>query len=219
MIQSIRVLIADDHAILRKGIRAVLGNKPDIQVVGEAADGEQAVAQARSLKPDVILMDLNMPVKTGVEAIREICQLHSEARILVLTSFGQKEQVLSAIQAGARGYLIKDALPRELIAAIRSVSRGESLIDPAVAQSLISALGQKHEAKSPMSDLTERETDVLKLIAQGLTNEEIAQRLVLGNGTVRGYVSNILGKLNLGSRTQAALYAIRHGLVHQKMND
>lgn len=219
MMKTIRVLIADDHAIVRKGLRAVIGNKHDMQVVGEARDGEEAVAQVRALKPDVILMDLVMPVKTGVDAIREIRRSDAEARIVVLTSFGDDDLVLSAIKAGARGYLLKDSLPSELIEAIRSVSRGESSIDPAVAQALVMKLGQTEECRPPSVQLTEREVEVVKLIAHGLSNEIIAQRLYIGEGTVRGYVSNILEKLHLESRTQAALYAIRAGLVRLNMND
>lgn len=219
MTKTIRVLIADDHAIVRKGVRAVISNKRDMEVVGEAKDGEEAVAQVRSLKPDVILMDLVMPVKTGVEAIREIRHADVEARILVLTSFGDDDLVLSAIQAGACGYLLKDSLPGELIEAIRSVFRGESSIDPAVARALMVRWGQKEETRTPEVQLTEREIEVLKLVAEGFSNETIARRLYLGEGTVRGYVSNILQKLHLESRTQAALYAVRKGLVHFNMND
>jgi NarL family two-component system response regulator LiaR len=219
MLKTIRVLIADDHTIVRKGVKAVIGNKPDMEVVGEARNGEEAVAQVRSLKPDVVLMDLVMPVKTGVDAIREIKQADAQARILVLTSFGDDDLVWSAVQAGARGYLLKDSSPHELIEAIRSVFRGESSIDPAVVQTLIFKAGQNESGRPPMVQLTEREIQVLKLIAQGKSNESISRELVIGEGTVRGHVSNILEKLHLESRTQAALYALHKGLVHLNRND
>ncbi len=219
MQRTIRVLIADDHTIVRKGVRAVIGNKRDIELVGEARNGDEAVAQVRCLKPDVTIMDLVMPVKSGVEAIREIKAADAETRILVLTSFGEDDLVLTAIKAGARGYLLKDSSPHELIEAIRSVFRGESSIDPAVAQTLIFKASQNETCRPPVVQLTERETEVLKLIAQGMSNESIARELVIGEGTVRGHVSNILEKLHLESRTQALLYALHEGLVHLNVND
>ncbi len=210
---SIRILIADDHAIVREGLRALIGGKPDMQVIGEAADGEQAVLQVRSLQPDIVLMDLIMPRKDGLRAIQEIRQENPQARILVLTSFGDEHQVLSAIKAGALGYLLKDSSPQELIEAIRCVHRGESSLHPAVARKLILSFGHQQSAALDVDALTERESEVLKLVAHGLSNAAIAQKLSVNEGTIRVYVTNILGKLHLQNRTQAALYALREKLV------
>ncbi len=213
MPQSIRILITDDHAIVREGLRALITVKPDMELAGEAADGEEAVLKARALRPDVILMDLVMPRKNGIEAIEEIKRENPDARILVLTSFAEDDQVLSAIKAGALGYLLKDSSPQELIEAIRCVYRGESSLHPAVARKLILGFGQQQNAKPSMGVLTEREIEVLKLVARGLSNQVVAERLNIGEGTARFHVSNILSKLQLENRTQAVLYALREGLV------
>lgn len=219
MTQTIRILIVDDHAIVREGLKALINGKPDMEVTGEARDGEEAVLTVRALQPDVILMDLMMPRKSGLEAIQEIRQEDPEARILVLTSFAEDDQVLSAIKAGALGYLLKESSPRELIEAIRCVYRGESSLHPAVARKLILEFSQ-NQTESPfrkvepdVNALTEREVEVLKLVARGLSNQAIAQGLSIGEGTVRFHVSNILSKLHLESRTQAALYALRERLA------
>lgn len=210
---SIRVLIAEDHAIVRGGLRALLATEPDMEVIGEAADGVEAVAKARALRPDVILMDLMMPRKSGTEAIEEIKAADPDARILVLTSFAEDEKVFPAIRAGAQGYLLKDSTPRELLDAIRRVYRGEASLHPAIAHKLMRELSRPAERPPTAEPLTERELEVLSFVAQGLSNQAIADRLVVSERTVRTHVSNILDKLHLANRTQAALYALREGLA------
>jgi len=210
---KIRVLVADDHAIVRHGIYALLETEPDIQVVGEAQDGRQAIAEAQRLRPDVVLMDLVMPVVDGVEAIRSIRACQPQVRVLVLTSFGGENQVFPAIKAGALGYILKDSTPSELVQAIRQVDRGESALHPAVARMLVQELAQPSQRASAADPLTKRELEVLQLVAVGQCDRKIADRLGISEATVRTHVSNILAKLNLGSRTQAALYALREGLV------
>ena len=210
----IRVLLTDDHAIVRKGVRALLATERDIQVVGEACDGEQAVAQAESLCPDVILMDLVMPKLDGIEAIRRIMSKVPSTRILVLTSFAADEKVFPAIKAGALGYLLKDSGPEELVGAIRQVHRGEPSLEPSIARKVLLELSRPPTQKSLTVDpLTERELDILRHVAQGCSNKEIALKLALSELTVRTHVSNILGKLHLASRTQAALYALQKGIT------
>lgn len=209
----IRVLIAEDHAIVRGGLRALLATEPDMEVIGEAADGVEAVAKARALRPDVILMDLMMPRKTGTEAIEEIKQADPAARVLVLTSFAEDEKVFPAIRAGAQGYLLKDSTPQELLDAIRRVYQGEASLHPTIAHKLMRELNRPAARQPTEEPLTERELDVLSLVAQGLSNQAIADRLVVSERTVRTHVSNILDKLHLANRTQAALYALREGLA------
>jgi NarL family two-component system response regulator LiaR len=219
MTEIIRILIADDHAIVREGLRALIDTEPGMELVGEAADGVEAVLKARSLQPDVILLDLVMPGKDGIEAIAEIKRENPEARILVLTSFAEDEKVFPAIQAGALGYLLKDSSPQELLKAIREVDRGESSLHPTIARKLIRELNRPPENLPPTEEpLTEREVEVLSLVARGLSNQEIADRLVVSERTVRTHVSNILGKLHLANRTQAALYAVREGLASPDAN-
>jgi NarL family two-component system response regulator LiaR len=213
MSSPIRVLIADDHAIVRKGIRALLSTKRDIQVVGEAVDGAEAVAQTEALSPDVILMDLVMPKMDGIQATREIAAKGSGARVLVLTSFAADEQVFPAIKAGALGYLLKDSEPQELVQAIRQVYRGEPSLEPSIARKMLSELSSPPRKPLTPDPLTARELDILRLIAQGRSNKEIAGQLMIAEDTVRSHVSNILGKLHLASRTQAALYALREGIA------
>jgi NarL family two-component system response regulator LiaR len=209
----IRVLIADDHAIVRKGICALLATEPNIEVVGEARDGQEACTQAQKAKPDVILMDLVMPGMDGLEATRRIVNLQPEARVLVLTSFAEDDQVFPAIKAGAHGYLLKDTGPEDLVQAIQQVHRGESSLHPSVARRLLRQLSASSEQGSDRDVLTERELEVLRLVAQGQSNKEISGMLTISEATVRTHVSNILAKLNLCSRTQAALYALREGLA------
>jgi NarL family two-component system response regulator LiaR len=213
MTSAIRVLVADDHAIVRKGIRALLATEPDIEVVGEVENGQEAVAEADRLRPDVILMDLVMPEMDGIEAIRRITAHQSEARILVLTSFAADDKVFPAIKAGALGYLLKDSSPGELVQAIHQVYRGESSLHPTIARKLLQELSRPSERPPTPEPLTEREVEVLRLVARGQSNREIADQLVISGATVRTHVSNILGKLHLASRTQAALYALREGLA------
>jgi NarL family two-component system response regulator LiaR len=213
MTSPIRVLLVDDHAILRKGIRALLSTEPDIEVVGEAGDGQEALTQAEALGPDVILMDLVMPNTDGIEATRQVVARHSGVRVLVLTSFVADDKVFPAIKAGALGYILKDTGPDDLVRAIRQVHRGEPTLEPEIARKLLFELAQPSRQPPTPQPLTGREMDVLRLIAQGQSNREIAEELVLSETTVRTHVSNILGKLHLASRTQAALYALKEGLA------
>jgi NarL family two-component system response regulator LiaR len=213
MTSSIHVLVADDHAIVRKGIRALLATEPGIEVVGEAENGREAVAKAENLQPDVILMDLVMPEMDGIEAIRRITAHQPGARILVLTSFAADDKVFPAIKAGALGYLLKDSGPDDLVQAIHQVHRGESSLHPTIARKLLQELSSPSERPPTPEPLTGREVDVLRLVARGHSNREIAERLVISDATVRTHVSNILSKLHLASRTQAALYALREGLA------
>jgi NarL family two-component system response regulator LiaR len=210
--EVIRVLIADDHAVVREGLRALIATEPGLALAGEAADGEEAVRQARALSPDVILLDLVMPRLGGLGAIQEITRENPGARVLVLTSFAERDDVLPAIRAGALGYLLKDASPQELIQAIRTVARGEASLDPSVAGEVVRELRAPPAQPQGAEPLTEREIDVLRLVAQGLSNQDIAARLVVAERTVRTHVSHILYKLRLANRTQAALYATRSGL-------
>ena len=215
---AIRVLIADDHAIVRKGIIALLAREGDIAVVGEASDGQEAIDRAAAVRPDVVLMDLVMPEVDGIEAIRQIAVAQPDIRILVLTSFATDDKVFPAIKAGALGYLLKDSGPEALVQAIRQVARGESSLHPTIARKVLHELAHPAEHPPTPQPLTERELDVLRLVAQGLSNREIADHLVITEMTVRTHVSNILGKLHLASRIQAALYALREGLVALDMS-
>jgi NarL family two-component system response regulator LiaR len=219
MMRSIRILVTDDHIVVRQGIRALLATEPDIEVVGEAENGREAVAEAERLQPDVILMDLVMPEMDGIEAIRRITAQQPEARILVLTSFAADDKVFPAIKAGALGYLLKDSGPEELVSAIHQVYRGESSLHPAVARKLLQELSHPPKQPPTPEPLTEREMEVLKLVAQGQSNQEIAEELVISEATARTHVSNILRKLHLASRTQAALYALREGLASLEDED
>ncbi len=213
MAENIRVLIIDDHAVVREGQQALIETEPGMEMVGEGADGIEAIQLTKSLKPDVLLIDLLMPRMGGIEAIEKIKAENSKVNILVLTSFSEDEKVFSAIKAGALGYLLKDATPRELLAAIRQVYRGEPSMDSAVAHKLMRELQRSSDLPLTEEPLTEREVDVLKLVAQGLTNLDIAEKLVISERTVRTHVSHILDKLHLANRTQAALYALREGLA------
>jgi two-component system, NarL family, response regulator LiaR len=209
--KTIRVLIADDHPLMREALKAAIGDEPDMQVVGEATNGAVAVEQALVLKPDVIVMDLFMPVKSGLVAIAEIRADDPHAQILALTSSTDEALVLSAVQAGALGYLLKESPRTELLQAIREVSRGNSFLPPVVANKLAKILRQnpKADASEPIEPLTERETQVLGLIGDGALNREIAQKLGVSEGTIRTHVHNILGKLGLANRNQAIVYALR----------
>ncbi len=215
MSEKIRVLVADDQAIVRKGIHALLATESNIEVVGEAENGKEAIKLVEKLNPDVILMDLQMPEMGGIEAISHITASQPNARILVLTSFATDDKVFPAIKAGALGYLLKDSSPEELVRAIGQVHRGESSLHPTIARKVLQELSRPlaPEQKPTDEPLTEREVDVLRLITRGLGNQQIADRLIISEATVRTHVSNILSKLHLASRTQAALYALQKGLA------
>jgi len=210
---KIRVLLADDHAVVRGGIRALLEHEDGLEVIGEANDGAEAVDMARALTPDVILLDLAMPQKTGIEAIEEIKSERPDARILVLTSYADDDKVFAAIKAGAMGYLLKQTTPLELFQAVRDVYNGESSLHPTIARKLIRELNRPTTLPPVDEPLTDREVEVLIFVARGLSNQEIADRLVISERTVRTHVSNILSKLHLANRTQAALYALKEGLT------
>ena len=213
MSETIKILITDDHAIVRKGLRTLIESEPGMEVIGEAVDGIDAVHKSRMLNPDIYLMDMVMPRKDGLETITEIMHDNPEARILVLTSFAEDDKVFPAIKAGALGYLLKDSSPEELIQAIYAVNRGEPSLEPSIALKVIRELKQPSELPPTEDPLTPREEEILKLVARGLTNREISATLVISERTVGNHISNILGKLHLSNRTQVALYALREGLV------
>lgn len=209
----IRVLVVDDHAIVRRGLRAVLDLVPDIEVAGEAENGARAVDLNRQLQPDVILMDLMMPAMDGISCIRAIKSECPDARILVLTNFAGEDMVFPAIKSGAMGYHLKDSSPEALVSAIRQVYRGESALHPLIARKVLEEMQGSSERRLTEDPLTPRELQVLRLVAQGCENDAIARDLVISEATVRTHVSNILTKLHLASRTQAALYALKEGLA------
>ncbi|HEX6291880.1 MAG TPA: response regulator transcription factor [Herpetosiphonaceae bacterium] len=213
MSTAIHVLVVDDHVVVRKGIRALLATEPDIKVVGEASDGEEAIAEANRLRPHVILMDIVMPHMDGIEAIQRILASQPEAGILVLTSYDAEDKVFPAIKAGALGYTLKDSGPAELVRAIHRVHRGESSLHPSIARKVLHELAHPSERPPTSDPLTEREVDVLRLVAHGQSDQQIAAVLTISEATVRKHVSNIRSKLHLASRTQAALYALREGLT------
>ena len=209
--EPIRVLLVEDQTLMRQGLKTILNLEPGLQVVGEAADGEAGIRQALDLRPDVILMDVQMPGMGGIEAISAICAVWPEARIIILTTFGRDEYVFQGIRAGAVGYLLKDAPADDLVQTIRRVHAGEVFIQPEIASRLLRELITPQDWL--IEPLSEREREVLVLVAQGYSNREIAERLVLAEGTVKNHVSNILGKLQAENRTQAADIARRHGLI------
>ncbi|WP_245239327.1 response regulator transcription factor [Streptomyces sp. MZ04] len=208
---GIRVLLVDDHQVVRRGLRTFLEVQDDIEVVGEASDGAEGVAQAEKLKPDVVLMDVKMPGMDGVDALRKLRELANPARVLIVTSFTEQRTVVPALRAGAAGYVYKDVDPDALAGAIRSVHAGHVLLQPEVAGALLSQEANIGQGRG--GSLTEREREVLGLIADGRSNREIARALVLSEKTVKTHVSNILMKLDLADRTQAALWAVRHGVT------
>ncbi|WEO98264.1 response regulator transcription factor [Streptomyces sp. FXJ1.172] len=211
MADPIKVLLVDDHQVVRRGLRTFLEVQDDIEVVGEAADGAEGVARAEELRPDIVLMDIKMPGMDGIDALRRLRALANPARVLIVTSFTEQRTVVPALRAGAAGYVYKDVDPDALAGAIRSVHAGHVLLQPEVADALLS----QEEANSGQgrgTSLTERESEVLGLIADGRSNREIARALVLSEKTVKTHVSNILMKLDLADRTQAALWAVRHGV-------
>ncbi|WP_063731841.1 response regulator [Streptomyces sp. RTd22] len=208
---AIRVLLVDDHQVVRRGLRTFLEVQDDIDVVGEAADGEEGIARAEELRPDIVLMDVKMPGIDGIEALRKLRDLGNPARVLVVTSFTEKRTVVPALRAGAAGYVYKDVDPDALASAIRSVHAGHVVLQPEVADALLSQ-DEAGGGQGRGGSLTDREREVLGLIADGRSNREIARRLVLSEKTVKTHVSNILMKLDLADRTQAALWAVRHGI-------
>lgn len=212
---KIKVLIADDHQVVRQGLRTFLELQPDIEVVGEAGDGREAVEMVRQLHPDVVLMDLMMPRMDGINATKQVKAEVKGVKVIALTSFTEDDKVFPAIQAGASSYLLKDVSPDDLAEAIRAAQRGEARLHPDIARKLMEQVAQQGDLARqdlPM-DLTGRELEVVQLVAQGLSNSEIAEALVISEKTVKTHVSNILGKLHLDDRTQLAIYAIKHGLV------
>lgn len=211
--EKIKVLIVDDHQVVRQGLRTFLELQDDILVVGEAMDGGTAVEMARQLDPDVILMDLVMPELDGIQAIQQIMADNPNAKVLVLTSFDTDDKIFPAIKAGALGYLLKDSDPTELAHAVRQVNAGECSLHPVIARKVLQELNLTPKQTPILQPLTEREVEVLRMVAQGKSNQQVADDLVISLGTVRAHLSSILGKLHLASRTQATLYALREGLA------
>jgi two-component system, NarL family, response regulator LiaR len=216
-IETIKVLIVDDHQVVRQGLRTFLELHEDILVVGEAGNGGDAVAMAARFTPDVILMDLVMPVMDGITATSRIKSDHPDTRVIALTSFTEDDKIFPAIQAGASSYLLKDVTPDELVDAIRAVHHGETRLHPDVMRRLVEQVAHQPPIKQaiPSSDLTAREQEVIQLVAQGRSNREIAEALTISEKTVKAHISNILGKLGLNDRTQMAVYAIKNGLADQ----
>ena len=214
---TIRVLIADDQALVRAGFRKLLESAPDVEVVGEAADGREAVDQARRLRPTLVLMDIRMPRLDGIEATRRLTADRDRTRVLILTTFGLDDYVYEALRAGASGFMLKDAPPEELLAAVEIVAHGEALIAPAVTRSVIEEFVRRSPAPSPpqptLEQLTVREREVLELLARGLSNAEIAERLVVSSGTVKTHIAHLLSKLNLRDRIQAVILAYEAGII------
>ena len=218
--EKIRVLLVDDHAVVRQGLRMFIEMQKDMEVSGEGSNGSEAVELATRLQPDVILLDLLMPHMDGVEATRKIMESNPQARVLILTSFGEDDKVFPAIRAGAQGYLLKDIQPRDLVQAIRETYQGKAQIHPDVARRLMKLVAGEAQPTEPKSEvlnkelqgLTEREREVLEYIARGLTNHEIAEKMVISEKTVKTHVSNLLDKLELQDRTRAAIWALKHGL-------
>jgi two-component system, NarL family, response regulator LiaR len=214
--EEITVLLTDDHAIVRQGVRAFLDTQPDLKVVGEAGSGEEAIRLCEALAPDIVLMDLLMPGMGGVEATRQVKLISPRTQVIVLTSYHEDEHVLPAIRAGALSYLLKDVAAGEIASAIRKAARGEVTLSPAITAQMMKAVTGERRSTEPapaQSPLTTRELEVIRLIADGLSNTEIAERLFLSEKTVKSHVSNILAKLQITDRTQAAVYAWREGLV------
>lgn len=210
---AIRVLIVDDHEVVRKGIAAFLETEPEIELVGEASNGSEGISECFRLQPDIVLMDLVMPELDGIEATRQIKHKGGTTRVLVLTSFATDDKVYPAIQAGADGYLLKDSGATTLLQAIRNVHQGQTSLHPEITKKVLQRIARGPEQPLAPEQLTSREVDVLRLVAQGLSNQQIADRLVVSEPTVRTHMTNILGKLQLTSRTQAALYALQQGIA------
>jgi DNA-binding NarL/FixJ family response regulator len=217
-----RVLIADDQSMVRRGFRMIIDAEPDLAVVAEAADGEQAVAACTRFAPNVVLMDVQMPVLDGLEATRRILAADNPPRIIILTTFDVDEYVFESLRAGASGFLLKNSAPEQLLQAVRVAANGEALLDPGVTRRVIERFGQFDGATEPppaLDELTPREREVLELVAHGLSNAEIADRLVVASGTVKTHVARVLSKLGLRDRTQAVVFAYQHGLVPRDQTD
>jgi len=217
--KKVRVLVADDHTLFREGLRQLLEMERDIEVVGEASDGMEAVTKARSLLPDVILMDINMPVVSGVAAIGQILEERPETGIIALTMHRQDQYVFDAMRAGARGYLLKDAKPADLVFAIQMVARGASLVDPRMTTTVLKEfrrLASQVGQDQGLAGLTPKEVEILKLLATGLSNKEIGRELCLAEKTVKNYLSTVFQKLQISDRVQAAIYALKHGLLTEQ---
>lgn len=216
MSELITVLVVDDHKVVRQGVRAFMDTQPDLTVVGEAESGEEAVALAAEHAPDVVIVDLVMPGMDGIEVTRRVKQASPRTQIIVLTSYHQDEHIFPAIRAGALSYLLKDVGPAELADAVRKAAAGEAVLHPRVAARVVQELhGARHDMPNPFTELSERELEVLRLIADGMNNAHIAEALVISEKTVKSHVSNILNKLHLADRTQAAVYAWREGVVRR----
>lgn len=209
----IRIMVADDHPVVRDGLVAMLATQSDFEVVGQAGDGQEAVQQYLAIRPDVTLLDLEMPVLDGVAALRQIRQHDSEARVIVFTAFDTDERILQAVQAGAAGYLLKGAPRAEVFGAIRIVFEGGSLLQPVIASKLMRQVTRVSESSDISEELTARELEVLQLLAQGLQNKEIAAKLIISERTVKFHVSSILSKLDVGNRTEAVAVAVQKGLI------
>jgi len=214
-IEKIKVFIVDDHQVVRQGLRTFLELQDDILVVGEASDGQTAVEMVPEVQPDVILMDLVMPIMDGITAMRQIKASNLPVKVIALTSFTEDDKVFPAIQAGASSYLLKDVSADALVEAVRAAHRGEARLHPDIARKLMEQVAQQtgFQREAQVESLTEREGDIIRLVAQGLSNHDIAQELFISEKTVKTHISNILGKLNLSDRTQLAIFAIKHGLV------
>ncbi len=209
----IRIVLADDQALVRAGFRMILSAEADLEVVGEAADGDEAIAQAAATEPDVVLMDIRMPRLNGIEATKQLTQSHADLRVLMLTTFDLDEYVIDAFRAGASGFLLKTAPPHQLVAAVRTVHDGDALLAPASTRRLIEEFARPLTATPELDGLTARERDVLRLLARGMTNAEIAAELVVEPSTVKSHVAGVLSKLDLRDRVQAVVFAYESGLV------
>ncbi len=214
MTQVIRILIADDHSVVRAGLRALLERQGHLRVVAEASTGEEAISKAQEYRPDVAVLDIRMPGVSGIEACRKIVETVEGCRVIMLTSYAEDELLFTAIQAGASGYLLKRIGDNDLVQAVERVSRGEGMLDPAMTSSVFAEMRKANQAQhaAAFADLTAQELSVLALVAEGLTNRQIAVRLYLGEGTVRNYVSSVLAKIGVSNRAEAAAYAVKHNI-------
>lgn len=210
----VRILIADDHAVVRAGLKALLEQRPEFRVVAEASTGEEAVQRAQEYQPDVAVLDIRMPGLSGIEACRRIVETVHGCRVVMLTSYAEDELLLAAIDAGAAGYVLKRIGSDELVKAVERVSQGDGTLDPSMTQAVFQRVREANKAEdaSAFADLTQQELAVLALVAQGLTNRQIAVKLFLGEGTVRNYVSSVLSKINVSNRAEAAIYAVKHNI-------